>query len=309
MKGIVIYGAGKRGRSYYSFLQHKNLDGIVVAFCDKQANDIQKCFGKPVVSYDEAVKLKLPFLIGVGADFSDEVKALFLASGITSYYNDIFEFAHKWLGIDANEINREYCAWYHLDFMDKYFKDAENENNLNYFWGGTSFRKLFSCLNLANIVELACGRGRHVPQYLPVAGHVTLVDVLEKNIDICKKRFKKYDNISYYKNNGHDLQQLSDNKYTALFSYDAMVHFELLDIAEYLFETYRILVDGGMALFHHSNNHADYKASFATGIGGRSFMSKEVFAHLAYRAGFEIVEQELIDRKHPELDCLTLVKK
>ena len=31
------------------------------------------------------------------------------------------------------------------------------------------------------------------------------------------------------------------------------------------------------------------------GIGSRSYMSKDLFAYLAYRVGFEIVEQHVID--------------
>ena len=164
-------------------------------------------------------------------------------------------------------------------------------------------------MNKKNIVELACGRGRHVPKYLSTENHITLVDILEKNIEICKQRFSGFSNIDYYKNNGNDLKELPDSTYTALFTYDAMVHFELLDIAKYLQETYRILVDGGMGLFHHSNNSSDYKASFSNALHGRSFMSKDIFAHLAYKAGFKIIDQQVIDWIERDLDCLTLVQK
>lgn len=112
-----------------------------------------------------------------------------------------------------------------------------------------------------------------------------------------------------YKNNGSDLKELPDNSYTALFTYDSMVHFELMDIAKYLEETYRVLKPKSMALFHHSNNNYDYKASYSTGTYGRSFMSKDLFAYLSYRVGFEIIEQKVIDWGIPKLDCITLVRK
>lgn len=38
-------------------------------------------------------------------------------------------------------------------------------------------------------------------------------------------------------------------------------------------------------------------------------MNKEIFAYLAYRAGFEIEEQYVFDWVVPKLDCLTLVVK
>ena len=112
-------------------------------------------------------------------------------------------------------------------------------------------------------------------------------------------------------NNGYDLTELPSNKYTSLFTYDSMVHFELFDIYSYLKETYRILVPGGYALFHHSNNSSDYKNSFEynRNLGGRNFMDKQIFAYLAYKAGFEIVEQHVLDWDMPEQDCITLVRK
>ena len=56
---------------------------------------------------------------------------------------------------------------------------------------------------------------------------------------------------------------------------------------------------------------SDYKNWFGgtTNPGGRSFMSKKIFAHLAYRNGFEIIDQTVIDWSVPKLDCITLVRK
>ena len=56
----------------------------------------------------------------------------------------------------------------------------------------------------------------------------------------------------------------------------------------------RVLVPGGRALLHHSDNHVNYKASFTNGESGRNYMSEELFAYMAYRNGFEVIEQVLI---------------
>ena len=55
----------------------------------------------------------------------------------------------------------------------------------------------------------------------------------------------------------------------------------------------------------------NYRQSFdnASNPGGRNFMSKELFAYLAYHAGFEIVEQQVIDWSLEKMDCITLLKK
>lgn len=215
-------------------------------------------------------------------------------SYITSIQDILINNAHK-QDIDIVSLLRKDCAEYHMENMDNYFEEAESDGSLKTFWSDDSeFYEMFKNLNLENIIELAVGRGRHVQKYEKNASNITLVDILEKNINYCKNRFKDKTNISYYKNNGFNLEELASDTYTSLFTYDAMVHFEMMDINEYLIDIKRVLKQDGFALFHHSNNN-DYKASFVNAQGGRNFMSKELFAHLAYRAGFEVVEQRVID--------------
>lgn len=207
------------------------------------------------------------------------------------------------------EINRQTVADYHVNQMQDYYENAEN--SLGVFWDKeTVFYRMFKQLDISNVVELACGHGRHVTKYYDLAEHITLVDILDKNIEFCRKRFGE-DKITYYVNNGFDLSELKNNTYTSLFTYDAMVHFELFDIFNYLKETYRILKRGGMALFHHSNNTSDYRITFTTGKNGRNYMSKDIFAYLANRAGLDVVSQELYDwsKDGSFTDCITLVRK
>lgn len=310
MNDFIIYGAGKKGKCYLQFLEKYGIDKQVRAFCDRKASVISHIEDKEVVTYEEARSMQIPFLIGVGSQYANEIQDILEKDGV-SYYNNLSNLlVDKLHVVNRTDFEHDYCAFFHVDAMDDYFDDAESERSLDVFWGGESaFLPLFRQLNLSNVIELACGRGRHVYKYLDAAGQIMLVDILKKNIDCCKERFMKEDKISYYINNGSDLAELRDKSYTALFTYDAMVHFELLDVAKYIQETYRVLINGGMALFHHSNNHSDYKASFETSVGGRSYMSKEIFAYLAYRTGFEIVEQKVIDWGVPDIDCLTLVRK
>lgn len=307
---FIIYGAGNKGRAYLQLLRRYNLDNRIQCFCDRDALLIRNIDAIPVVSYQEAVSMGIPFIVAVRNEKAEEV--------VSQLKNDKKEF---YAGLDkllVDELHlmpridyeREICAISHIDTMDQYFEIAESEGALDFFWSaGGICRGLFDRLDLQNTVELACGRGRHVPRYINSAGHITLVDILEKNIDLCRMRFSGTDKISYVVNNGCDLSALPNEQYTSLFTYDSMVHFELLDISNYLKETYRILRPGGKALFHHSNNDSDYKASYDNAAESRSFMSKNIFAYLAYRAGFEIEDQRIVDWVEPEIDCLTLVVK
>lgn len=304
---LYIYGAGKRGTKYGEMLVEKGIH--FKGYIDKRAHEeIVEVKGYPVISYEEFIKKpeKKEVIISVqDMDIRSVIEQKLSNDNIPIILvSDLLEKEK-----DVVVKNRNLAANYHIGQMDDYFDNAEK--TLDTFWNqDTYFRKYFDQLDLENVVELACGRGRHVPQYIEKAGHITLVDILEKNIEFCKERFKNVSKLSYYVNNGYDLQQIPDESQTSLFSYDAFVHFEMLDIFNYLKETRRILRGGGMALFHHSNNTESYKVSFETGKSGRSFMSAQLFAHLCNRAELEIVEQKVINwGKHTNLDCITLVRK
>lgn len=175
----------------------------------------------------------------------------------------------------------------------KYYDDAEF--GLKEFWSGTSiFNVKFKSLDLTNVLELACGHGRHVPYYIKKANNIILMDVNVENIDFCKKRFEE-SKIKYYVNSGSDFSQISDDSLTAIFTYDAMVHFELYDVASYVRDAYRVLKPGGKILFHHSNNDSDPLKAWGSQPHARNFLSAQIFAYFADRAGFKILSQDLLD--------------
>lgn len=308
---IVLYGAGKYGAVIYDYFKEKGID--ISCFCDSD----EKLHGtylkdKRIFSLNN-VKAKFNNPIFIVTVYNNEKTNAITEKLKIENCNvvSLSKFVESTV-YEMNEVDvlRDICARFHISCMDKYFELAENDESLLVFWSkDSSFFKLFSQLDLTNVVELACGRGRHVPQYLNQTSNVMLVDILEKNIEFCKERFDGIDKISYYCNNGYDLYELSPESYTSLFTYDAMVHFELIDVYKYLLETFRILKKGGKALFHHSNYDKDYKCSFTNSINGRNFMNKQIFAHLSNRAGFEIIEQKIINWGAENLDCITLVKK
>lgn len=304
---IIIYGAGEMGHSYGEFLQFKGLGDVIYGYCDRNAADIKTVNGVPCFTYDEVKEQKYPFVIAMR---NSKAVEHILKTDAQVYYMGIGEWAAA-MGQDMMQWNRDFCAFYHTDHMESYYQEAEQKDSLDVFWQKDStFRKMFDQLDLANVIELACGRGRHVPRYIDEAHQVTLVDILAKNISFCRERFQAKTNISYYCNDGFDLHELADNCYTALFTYDAMVHFELLDIFSYLKDIQRVLLPGGKALFHHSNNSVDYRLDFSNGPAGRNYMSQGLFAYLAYRAGFEVIQQQLIDWGGiKDSDCISLVQK
>lgn len=312
MKKLILYGAGKRGRKVAELLNTKGI--LIEGFLDSnKIGDTVECeeIGKSfkVFSWENISENKSDYQVIITiADYNESLN-------VRKTLDDIEIISIEDVLADSSyniiENNRQYIADYHDTVMDDYYQEAESENILSIFWDkSSSFYEMFSELNLDNVIELACGHGRHLEQYKQAAGKITLVDIVAKNILYCKKRFSDENKIAYYVNNGHDLSDLESGAYSALFVYDAMVHFEMIDIFEYLKETERVLKAGGRALFHHSNNTEDYKVTFSTGTSGRNYMSAQLFAYLANRAGLKIIKQKIIDwGQVKNLDCLTLVEK
>lgn len=192
-----------------------------------------------------------------------------------------------------------------------YYADADAAAWLAPFWAeGSPFLALFRQLHLDAALELACGHGRHAAQALPLAGRITLVDVLASNIAACRARFGDDPRIGYVVNNGNDLPGIADGSITALFCYDAMVHFELLDVLAYLREAARALTPGGRALLHVSNNAENPEGSYRGNRHWRNFGGLDVIRHLAVRCGFTVLQAQTLDwAGEPALDGLLLLEK
>lgn len=177
-----------------------------------------------------------------------------------------------------------------------YYTNAERHTDI--FWDPQRwiFRTLFDQLDLSVTVELACGHGRHAERAAPLCGHLTLIDLLPENIEFCRKRLAGRDNLSFIVNSGADLP-VETGSVTAIYCYDAMVHFPLPVVDAYMAETARVLRPGGMALYHHSNLRTGTGAD-QTGKPAphaRSMMNCEDLNRVAEAAGLEVRQQVVID--------------
>ena len=190
-----------------------------------------------------------------------------------------------------------------------YYANAEKWTYI--FWRpDTVFRKLFSKLNLVSVIELACGHGRHAEQIASECGSLILIDVHVENIEVCKKRLSRNKNITYIVNNGYNFDGISDSSTSAIFCYDAMVHFSPDLVECYLKESSRVLIPGGMALFHHSNYAAPLDRPYGANPHSRNHMTFELFSKYADSAGLVVEESHPMSWGNEEnLDRVTLLKK
>ncbi|MFA6954570.1 MAG: class I SAM-dependent methyltransferase [Thermoanaerobaculia bacterium] len=184
------------------------------------------------------------------------------------------------------------------------------------FWSDSHpFLPLFRTLDLTYVVELACGHGRHGEKVLhdfhDRLGKLLMADILPSNIEHCKARIGRVPNASCFVNHGSDFRPVPDSVVSAVFCYDAMVHFNRKVVESYLFDTRRVLVPGGRALYHHSNYALDPDVDCGQNPHARAFMSAALFGKYAAAAGLRVVEQVPMSwgGSVDEIDCLTLLER
>jgi ubiquinone/menaquinone biosynthesis C-methylase UbiE len=203
------------------------------------------------------------------------------------------------------------------DWSDsRYYNEVEDKAAIERFWHESSlFRPLFDKLILNDILELACGHGRHSEFILRNLSFntITLMDINESNILFCKQRFSGNDRFRFVVNSGSGFDDLDNESVDSIFCYDAMVHFEYDDVFSYIKDAFRILRPGGRALFHHSNNSRYPGNLYSQNPHWRNFMSANFFSHVAMRSGLIVLAQNVIDWSADEdskhLDCVTLLEK
>ncbi len=74
-----------------------------------------------------------------------------------------------------------------------------------YLWYGTILPRILHAVPAKHILEIAPGYGRCTQFLLNLCDRLSLVDITEKCIEACKKRFHAYSHICYYVNDGKSL--------------------------------------------------------------------------------------------------------
>lgn len=174
-----------------------------------------------------------------------------------------------------------------------YYADAEAPELLDIFWGPDSrFRDAFVQLDLSSTLEIACGHGRHAAQTAELGGRLTVLDVVKENLAHCKRRLPR--TVRCVLGNGRDLSPFGDREFTAVYSYDAMVHFEAMDVVGYVFEIARVLQVGGRALLHHSIDNRFPDRSYRDHPCWRNWFDVNLMRHVVDRAGLRVISLEPI---------------
>ncbi|MCW3073388.1 MAG: hypothetical protein JWP69_457 [Flaviaesturariibacter sp.] len=195
----------------------------------------------------------------------------------------------------------------------EYYKEADQAHWLQVFWDSdTLFYKLFQELDTEAVLEIASGTGRHAGQVIDKIDKLYLLDSSAEATRLAQQRFSSYKHIIYIHNPGGigiPANVIPPASLTAVFSYDAMVHFEKEAVESYIRDSYQVLKNGCYALFHHSNYSKNPGGHFSDNPGWRNYMTQELFLSIAKGHGFEVLHSEVITFSCPGSDCLTLLRK
>lgn len=130
-------------------------------------------------------------------------------------------------------------------------------------WNGSILPRIHSFLPAATILEIAPGYGRWTRYLQPLCERLVIVDLSQRCIDHCRRRFSWADNIEYHVNDGLSLEMVRDNSIDFVFSFDSLVHAEKDVIDGYLKQLRRKMRRNGVGFIHHSNLGA-YRRFFVT---------------------------------------------
>ncbi|HIB66818.1 MAG TPA: class I SAM-dependent methyltransferase [Phycisphaerales bacterium] len=142
-------------------------------------------------------------------------------------------------------------------------------------WGGPTnqwywcvYPRIRRQLPTGTILEIGPGQGRWTHFLLPYCERLVLVDISHRCIEVCRDRFGKAA-VECHVGDGRTLSFQEDESVDFVFSFESLVHTEILDLTSYLKEVARVLKPKGRAFLHHSNlGHYPRYYGLVNGIPG-----------------------------------------
>jgi ubiquinone/menaquinone biosynthesis C-methylase UbiE len=140
-------------------------------------------------------------------------------------------------------------------------------------------------MNSSNdVLEVGPGAGRWTEALQKVAQNLLVVDLSDKCIELCRKRFARCSNIKFFANDGFSLPFIPDESIDYLWSFDVFVHIAPCDAEKYAAEFSRIFRKGARGVIHHANE-------VVSDGYWRSRMTGQRFSQILQGCGFTVIRQ------------------
>ncbi|MBA3439431.1 MAG: class I SAM-dependent methyltransferase [Pyrinomonadaceae bacterium] len=134
------------------------------------------------------------------------------------------------------------------------------------------------------ILEVGPGAGRWTETLQKIAGHLIAIDISDRCIEICKRKFAGCDNAEFLVSNGSEVPLVEDDSIDSIWSFDVFVHINAPEAGEYVKEFKRVLRAGGHAAIHHGQDGGVHG-------GWRSNLTSKTFRAILEANGFRILTQ------------------
>ena len=178
-------------------------------------------------------------------------------------------------------------------------------------WWGTLYPRLRHVLPAGTLLEIAPGFGRFTRFLKDHCDRLIGVDLTERCVEACRRRFAGDSRLEFHVNDGTSLPMIEDRSIDLAFSFDSLVHVEIDVVEAYLGELARVLVPDGLAVLHHSNLAAlfvDGALPFENRHWRAESVSARLLAEAGERAGLACIGQELVNWGRDELtDCFSVI--
>jgi SAM-dependent methyltransferase len=128
------------------------------------------------------------------------------------------------------------------------------------WWGGTAplwygglLPRVHPFIPTGTILEIGPGFGRWTQFLKDYCERLVIVDLAERCIRHCRRRFANASNIEFHVNDGRSLGMVEERSIDFAFSFDSLVHADDDVVGAYLEELATKLSPDGVGFLHHSN--------------------------------------------------------
>jgi len=193
-------------------------------------------------------------------------------------------------------------------------------------WYGSILPRIRAFIPTDTILEIAPGFGRWTHFLKQGCSHLTVVDLAENCIEVCRQRFATDSHITYCVNDGKSLAMIPESSIDFVFSFDSLVHAEADVMESYLHQIAKKLTPDGVGFIHHSNlgefgarshwienipkklRQLLTEKGWLEGDHWRAYsMTAKIFDEYCERAGLQCIGQELVNWGTRKLiDCFSV---
>jgi methyltransferase family protein len=213
------------------------------------------------------------------------------------------------------DLRQNYQAWNEL------YRWEQQGEEWSHAWGGSEaqwyfaiYPRIHSFLPAGHLLEIAPGYGRWTQYLRNYCTRLSLVDLSEKCIEVCRQRFQDVPFIECHVNDGLSLGMIHDDSCDFIFTFDSLVHAEIEVLESYVREISSKLTSQGIAFIHHSNlSSVPELARTAPGAASHwraPSVSSELVRKAAEANGLICLSQEAINWGTKEcIDCITVLAR